>query len=529
MRRLRVGGRRALATQLLLLQVVVVALSVIAGTAISFWIVSNQINHEYERRSLAIGHAVAEMPDVIEAFGSANPARVIQPIAEAIRISTGASFVVVADRNGIRYSHPNPARLGEHVSTDPSQALSGQEYAGVQTGTLGASVRGKVPIFSQDRKVIGMVSVGFLEDKVAASLADSIPILGLSALLSFALGFGGSAILARRLRRQTFGLGPRDIRSLLEEREAVLHSIREGVLVTDASGRVVLANDEATRLLSLDESTIGRPVDEVIAAGPMRDVLTGARSGADQLVAAGDRVLVVNRIATTVRGERVGAVATLRDRTELEGTLRELDTERSLAHALRTQAHEFFNKLHVVSGLLELGRVDDAVGLISSTTHVHQELVDRVREKIGDPNLAALLLAKASVASERGVDFRLTGDAHLAEGVVDARDLIMVVGNLVENAIDAAVGTANAWVELWIRDENGVQIRVRDSGPGFSEARAAEMWREGFTTKRGSAHHGLGLTLVRQVAERRGGSVRASANGVTEFSVRLPPATPPDR
>ena len=516
---------RPLATQVLLLQIGIVAVSVVAGTLLSFNIVTERIDREFEQRSLAIGHAVADTPDVIEAFALPDPSRVIQPIAEAIRLSTGASFVVVANRDGIRYSHPNPARIGERVSTDPSVALSGQPFAGVEVGTLGRSVRGKVPIFDAGGQIIGIVSVGFLEDVVAASLRDSLPILGLSAAFAFALGIAGSLFLARRLRRQTFGLGAPDIASLLEEREAVLHGIREGVLVTDAAGRITLANDEAQRLLAIDASCVGRPLSEVIPAGPVRDVLTGVREGSDELVLAGERVLVVNRTPATVRGAPVGAVATLRDRTELEGALKELAGERSNAHALRAQAHEFYNKLHAVSGLIELGRIRDAVGLISSTALVHQELVDRVRERIGDPTLAALLLAKASVASERGVDFRLGGDAFLGRATIDPQDLITIVGNLVDNAIDAAAGTPNAWVEATVAEtSDGLSIRVRDSGPGVGTVHASDIWREGFTTKRGPAHHGLGLALVRQVAERRGGWVRASSDGVTEFTALLPAA-----
>jgi two-component system CitB family sensor kinase len=523
----RIGRLRPLANQLLLLQIAVVVITVVVGTLISFNVVTTQVDQEYERRALAIGHAVAEMPDVLEAFDLPQPWVVIQPLAEAVRKGTGASFVVVANTDGIRYSHPNPALIGQRVSTDPSQALSGEDYVGVQVGTLGRSVRGKVPIHGPDGQVIGIVSVGFLEDTVNASLAASLPILGLSTALALALGIAGSLLIARRLRRQTYGLGSTDIGPLLEERDAVLHSIREGVLVTDAQGRVALANDEAYRLLALDDTCVGRQLEDVITPGAIRDVLTGQRVGQDQLVVAGDRVLVVNRIATAVRGEAVGAVATLRDRTELEGALRELDTERSMAHALRAQAHEFFNKLHAVSGLLELGRTDEAVELISSTTHVHQELVDRVRTQIGDLTLAALLLSKASVASERGVDFRLAGDAHLSQGATHGRDLVTVVGNLVDNAIDAASGSPDAWVEVAISEgAAGVEIRVRDSGPGIMAAHAMEIWQEGFTTKRGTAHHGLGLALVRQLAERRGGSVTASSDGVTEFTVLLPAARP---
>jgi two-component system, CitB family, sensor kinase len=520
---------RPLATQLLLLQIAVVAATVVAGSLVSLWLVSRQVEAEYQQRSLAIAHAVAATPDIVEAFDSPDPAKTIQPIAEAIRKSSGASFVVVTNADGIRYSHPNPDQIGKHVSTDPSEALSGREFVGTQEGTLGLSVRGKVPIARPDGQVIGIVSVGFLVDKVDATVTQSLPLLGANVLLALALGIAGSLVLARRLKRQTLGLEPNEIAALVEEREAVLHGIREGVVATDLGGRITLVNDEARRLLGLDPSCVGRRVDEVIPPGAMRDVLTGARPTSDEIVLSSERVLVVNRMPAIVRGASVGAVATLRDRTELEGALQQLHTERSLAHALRTQAHEFYNKLHAVSGLIELGRTSDAVGLISSTALVHQELVDRVRERVGDPTLAALLLAKASVASERGVEFRLADDSRLSADVADPHDLVTVVGNLVDNAVDAAAGTPNGWVEVGVTDgADGIEIRVRDSGTGISPAHAGEIWREGFTTKRGLAHHGLGLALVRQVTERRGGWVRATTEGVTEFTALLPaPALTP--
>src|SRR5712692_6821510 len=516
---------RALATQLLLLQIAVVATTVAVGSLISLWLVSERVDEEYKQRSLAIAQAVAATPDIVEAFEWAEPAKAIQPIAEAIRQGSGASFVVVANAQGIRYSHPNPALIGKRVSTEP-QALGGQPFVGIERGTLGRSVRAKAPIVDAGGKVIGQVSVGFLIEKVDATLAQSLPLLGANLLLALGLGISGSLALARRLKRQTLGLEPNEIASLMEQREAVLHGIREGVLATDTAGRITLANDEARRLLSLDASSLGRRIDEVVRPGPVRDVLSGARPGADAVVVAGDRVLVVNRTPVMVRGSGVGAVATLRDRTELEGALRALHTERSAAHALRTQAHEFYNKLHAVSGLIELGRLDEAVRLISHTALVHQELVDRVRDRIGDPTLAALLLAKASVASERGVDFRL-GDARLSGDAADTHELITVVGNLVDNAIDAASGTPGAWIEVAVADgEDGVSVRVRDSGPGVSAAHAAEIWNEGFTTKRGIAHHGLGLALIRQVAERRGGTVSVSGDRPTEFTVILPTRIP---
>ncbi|MEK7863819.1 MAG: ATP-binding protein, partial [Chloroflexota bacterium] len=277
------------------------------------------------------------------------------------------------------------------------------------------------------------------------------------------------------------------------------------------------------RLLALDAETRGRRLEEIVPEGRVRDVLGGTESGADQIVLAGDRVLVVNRMPVAIRGREAGAVVTLRDRTELEGVLRELDTVRGLAHALRAQAHEFSNKLHTVGGLIELGRLNEAMRFIAETSLVHQELVDLVQQRIADPALAALLLAKAALASERHVEFRLADDARLPSDVLDVRDLITVVGNLVDNAIDAVAGTTDGWVDVSVHVEpEGVGVRVRDSGGGIDVELAEEIFREGFTTKRTGSHHGLGLALVRQVAQRRGGWVRVTNDGGAVFTALIP-------
>ena len=512
----------SVSSQLLLLQVAIVAATVVIGALASYALVSSQIDDQYKQRALAIAYAVAATPDIVEAMSDAEPSKIIQPIAEAIRRSVGADFVVVANKDGIRYSHPNPENIGKRVSTDPNQTLAGDVYVGYQEGTLGRSLRAKVPITSGG-DVIGIVSVGFLDTQLAQKLAQALPTMTLTVLLALALGIGGSLILARRIDRQTFGLGPREIAGLLEQRDAMLHGIREGVLALDTGGRIALANDEALRLLGLPASIAGRSLRDHVPDGRVRDVLEGSGSGLDQVVLAGDRTLVVNRRPVTIRGSDVGAVVTLRDRTELEAVLRELDTARDLAQELRAQAHEFSNKLHVVGGLIELGRLDDAIRFVAETSLVHQELVDLVQERIADPALAALLLAKAALASERRVEFRLATDALLPAQVTDVRDLITVVGNLVDNAIDAASGAPEAWVEVSLHaDPGGTAVRVRDSGPGIDAHVVDEIFREGYTTKGGGAHYGIGLALVRQVAQRSGGWVRVANDGGAIFTALIP-------
>jgi two-component system CitB family sensor kinase len=520
-----VWRRPRLSTQILLLQLAIIVLTVGAGFAVSLLQARHQLDRRAGEQSLAIARAVRAMPSIRDGFAARNPARVINPIAERIRRSTHAAFIVVANREGIRYSHPDAGKIGKRVSTDPSVALSGREFVGVQTGTLGRSMRAKVPIYGRDGRIIGLVSVGVLESTISAKLVSDLPVILIPPLLGLGLGALGSVLLARRVKRQTFGLEPEEIASLLEQREAMLHGIREGTITTDKAGRVTLANDEARRLLGLDGDPLGGAVREIVPAGHAREVMGGNVEAPDQIVLVNDRVLVVNRIPIAIRGKDIGAVITLRDRTELEGLMRELNDVRSLADALRAQQHEFSHRLHVVAGLLDVGHYEDAIGFIKKESLVHQALVAAIMDSVSDPVLAGLLLGKAAVASERGVELRVTDDSRLPENLADPRELVTIVGNLIDNALEAVSQAGSGVIEVTVRDEpSGILVRVRDSGPGVDPRLVDEIFTDGFTTKvaTGAGRRGLGLALVSQAAQRRGGRVGVDNDGGAVFTVFLP-------
>lgn len=523
-----------LASRILALQLGIVVIVVAAGAVASMWLAREQLDRSYAERSLAVADAVAALPDVREAVLDGDPDGVLQPLAEEIRTATGATFIVITDDEGIRFTHPNAERIGERVSTDPDPALQGGRWSGTQEGTLGVSVRGKVPIFDGAGDVIGIVSVGFLQAQLGTELVAQLVTLAAYLAAALALGTVASLFLARHLRRQTFGLEPAEIASLLEQREAVLHGIREGIVAVDLEGRVTLVNDEARRLLALEPDAISRPVIDVIPAGRIQDVLLGVLERPDLLVVTGGRVLVANRMPVYVRGELTGAVVSFRDRTELAEVSRELDGVRTVTDALRAQAHEFSNRLHTIVGLVELGRHGEAVSLSSEDATTHQELVEMLLGRIGDPTLGALLLAKAVVASERGISLRISDDTLVVTELANVRDLVTIVGNLVDNALEAVASTSSAerWVEVSVRDEgDAIHVRVADSGPGIPDSARDRIFEEGFTTKESGTHpmRGIGLALVSQVVRRLGGEISVMNEPGAAFSVRLPSAAAVDR
>jgi two-component system CitB family sensor kinase len=445
----------------------------------------------------------------------------VQSEAERIRQATGASYIVVMDVHGTRWSHTDPDRIGEHVSTDPSEALSGQEVMQIDSGTLGRSARGKVPLRDGSGRIVGAVSVGIAYNSVRDRLLATVPGLLKYAGAALAMGVLAAVWGSRRLQRATRGLAFADIAALLDEREAMLHGIREGVVALDRLGRVRLVNDEAQRLLGLGGDAAGRALDDLLPPGRTTDVLAGRAEGTDLLTVSGGRVLVANRMPT----EDGGAVVTLRDRTELELLGRELDSTHGLLDALRAQDHEHANRLHTLLGLLELGLHEQAAEYVAEVADTRRASAAEVTDRLPDPLLSALLAGKSAIAAERGVALRVSPATWLPERVVDPRALVTVLGNLIDNALDAAASA----VEVELRAERStVVVRVSDDGPGVPPELRDLIFTEGWTTKRSPAHRGrgLGLALVRRLAERYGGVARvgARAGGGAVFTVVLPEA-----
>ncbi|AJP04196.1 histidine kinase [Streptomyces cyaneogriseus subsp. noncyanogenus] len=526
-RRLRLGLPRRVFSQVLLMQVAIAAGVAVLATGLFLAPLGDQLDDQAMRRALAIAQTTAQQPQIARDLRGTRPSPdgPVQREAERIRRATGAEYVVVMDARGVRWSHTDPRRVGGVVSTDPGQALAGREVMEIDDGTLGRSARGKVPLRDGGGEIVGAVSVGIAYDSVRARLVHAIP--GLFAYAGGALAVGALAawLISRRVQRQTRDLAFSDIAALLAEREAMLHGIREGVVALDRTGRIRLLNDEAQRLLGIGAEAVGRSPGEALGEGRTADVLAGRVTGTDLLTVRGQRVLVANRMPT---GDG-GAVATLRDRTELEQLGRELDSTRGLIDALRAQDHEHANRMHTLLGLLELEMYDDAVEFVGEVVGDHRATAEQVTERILDPLLAALLVGKATVAAERGVALWVSDRTRFPDRLVDARGLVTIVGNLVDNALDAVAGERHARVEVELRAEGRTAVlTVRDTGPGIRPEHRELIFTEGWSTKEPPAHRqrGIGLSLVRRLAERHGGSavVGEAHGGGAEFTVVLPEA-----
>ncbi|MFF2557183.1 ATP-binding protein [Nocardia sp. NPDC058058] len=523
-----------LRTQIVLLQVAVVGLTLGLAFGVFAYVSGQRLSGEYGERALAIARTVASDPVVrTEVARYSNSASRPGPqledelaegelahIADDARLRTGALFVVITDDAGLRLAHPDRTRLGEMVSTDPSKALAGGEVVIREHGTLGESVRAKVPVLERGTgRVVGEVSVGISTTAVREQLLRDLRRAGLLIGGALLAGIAGSVLLARRWHGLTLGLEPSELAELVREQDAVLHGIGEGVVAADVAWRVTVINDEARRLLGITAA----PGADIDAIDLTPRVLQAFRAADGQPVqaAVGERIVVVTARTVTRDGRPLGAVLSVRDRTDVESLTRQLDAVRSMSTVLRAQRHEFANRLHLLSGLLHTGRPDEAANYLeellgSGPLGAALPGIDTV----ADPYLQAFLSAKAAHAREKGVHLRLGPNTWVTANLAAPVDVTTVLGNLLDNAIDAAAETGPdvspvVEVEL-VQEGDTLHIAVADSGAGVTAELVDSIFVEGVSTRSGGdvpGGRGVGLALSRQVARARGGEVRLAHRG----------------
>ncbi|MFF2024825.1 ATP-binding protein [Streptomyces sp. NPDC058171] len=529
----RVPHPRSLAGQLFAMQAVLVAV-VVAGCAL-FTYLSNahQAEQSARRQAEAAARAVAASPSVREAVDDADPSRALQPYAARVQRDTGVDFVTIMAPDGIRWTHPDERRIGGSFLGHTGPALRGETFTETYTGTLGPSVRVVTPVRANASggPIVALVSAGITVDRISARVRDQVVALLAVAAGALVLGGIGTYVINARLRRSTHDMNAAELSHMHDYHQAALHAVREGLLMLDGQRRVALLNDGARELLGTGADAVGRSVADLGLPPPLTGALLSAEPRVDELHLSADRVLVVNTQPVS-SGEQRGTVVTLRDHTELQSLMGELDSERGFTQALRSQAHEAANRLHTVVSLIELGRVEEAVEFATAELELAQTLTDQVVAAVAEPVLAALLLGKAARANERGVELLVSPDSRIDDGLLPpslpARDLVTVLGNLIDNAVDAAQGTGQARVTVTARAADGeLLLRVRDTGAGVDPAHAEAIFDRGWTTKPSAGRapgRGLGLALVRQTVHRYGGTltVSASPSGGAEFTASLP-------
>ena len=493
-------------------------------------LVSSILEEYIGRNALNVSKTVSLTTVVHEGLKNKNSTQ-IQLYAESVRKATGARFVVVGDHEGRRYSHPVPERIGKlMVGGDNPRALErGEAYVSKAVGTLGPSMRGKVPIFANSGKVIGVVSVGYLQETVESVTEGYLQRVLLWVFGLFLLGGIGTWLIARNVKQSIFGLEPVEIARLFMERNAILDSIREGVVAINDKGQVTMLDHEAAKILKIPpESGIGTSIESILPQTRMLEVLKSGEEQFDQEMIIGGIEVIVNRVPIWQNGRVAGVVSSFRRKDEIDRMAQELTQIQEYSEVLRTQTHEYSNKLHTLAGLIQLGSHQEALDLIGRETSGYQELLGTLAETVPEPLLSAIILGKYNRAQELRIIFQLDPESRMIDipKKINRGKIVTILGNLLENALEAAQENTSGkrTVLLSMTDfGNDLIFEVEDSGSGIEDESVDLSLQHGFTTKSGTGR-GIGLSLVHENLKYLGGHltvVRSSLGGM-RFTIYIP-------
>ncbi|MFJ7073067.1 ATP-binding protein [Streptomyces sp. NPDC098781] len=538
--------RQTLAGELLVWQLAIVVIVLAAVAAVSLAQSQATFDRVEGRRVTALAEETAGNPLVRTQLVRPAPAEMLAPLLQSTLTRSGVTSAMVADTDGEIVAATDPTLVGTRMPADGPRAAGAVGWSGELPVGGVTQLVAQAPVLGAELDNagdhLGTVMIGRASPSVWQRLVGASSYLLVYLGVASVLGVAGSWLLARRIKRQTFGMEPREIAGLAEHREAMLFGIAEGVVALDPHQRLTLVNAVGRRLLDLPENCVGTSLTDLGIEGRLYDVLAGSpeeeAGRRDEVVVRRGRVLVMNRMDVTKDGRRLGSVTTLRDRTELAQLERELGSFRSTAELLRAQAHEFSNQLHTISGLIQIGEHDEVVRYVRALRRHRESLDLHLTSRVRDRAVAALLMAKSALAAERKVRLRISERTALDRlEPTDSADVATVLGNLVDNAVDAAASGSRAsgdeaWVEVELRqDASSVEIVVRDSGPGVAPELAQEVFTHGFTTKAAQGgDRGIGLALTRLVCKRRGGEVSvANTPAGAMFTARMSVGRPADR
>ncbi|HAT1647481.1 TPA: two-component system sensor histidine kinase DcuS [Raoultella planticola] len=473
--------------------------------------------------ALAVARTFSDMPEVKQALTLPPQSGLIQPLALAITRRNDLLYAVVTDMHGVRYSHPNARLIGKQfIGEDIQPAFTGKENVAVNHGVLAPALRVFTPVFNDQRQQIGVVVVGISLSKVDEQIAKGRWDVLLTVLFSALVCGIGTWSLVRGLKRVLLGLEPQEISTQFQQRQAMLHSLKEGVVAVDVEGRVTLINPAASEILL---SGPGKEIAHTPLLADLQEVLQTGEPIYDRELGCNGFLLISNTVPVRSQNAIVGAISTFRDKTEVSQLLQRLDGMVNYVDALRTTSHEFMNKLHVILGLLNMKSYDKLEEYVLQTAHTYQADIGEIQHRIKSPVVAGFLIGKIQRAKERGFTLNLAEESLVPDcpNEKQVTVLVTVLGNLIENALDAMSGQSEGEVGLLLHYQNGwLSGEVSDDGPGIPAANIDAIFNKGFSTK--GENRGVGLFLASQQLRELGGTLAVESEpGVfTQFFVHLP-------
>lgn len=516
----------SLQTKIIVLIVAIIMTIILVLTGLFAKMEYEQTQNNMGTLALQVANTVSLMPSLRDAFKEDDPSAVIQPLIEKVRKDVGAEFIVIGNTDSIRYAHPDEKKIGKKmIGEDNDRAiLHGESYISEATGSLGPSLRGKSPIFDLNGDIMGVVSVGFLVDDLKEAAFNNMKTIVSAGAILFGISCG--VLLAKNIRKDILGLEPYEIASLYHERNAILSSVKEGIIAIDENGLITMLNPAARNILNIEKDGLNKKIESVIPDTDIYRVLETGEAEKNLDVMLGERRVIVNRTPIIKNGQVAGVVASFRDKTEIDEMVNTLSEVKQYSEELRAQTHEFTNKLYVLSGLMQLGKYDEAVKMIQIESGNHEHMQKIVFEQLADSNLQAILLGKMAKASEKKINFTIDADSRTESlpAHITISHLITMIGNIIDNAFEATEGKCERNVSFFTTDiGKDIVFEVSDNGDGISDSDLEKIFEKGFSTK-AEQGRGYGLSLVSQTIHQLSGhlEVYQKDDGGSVFTVFLP-------
>jgi two-component system sensor histidine kinase DctS len=503
-----------------------VLFSLLIGGIIVIGNVTRIKEDELQQRLLITARTVADLPNVREYIGRRNGWLEIAPVVDNIKIINNVEYIVVLDMNRIRYSDPLSKRIGKPFNeTDADEAFAEQTYISKVKGEAGVGLRAYVPVMSDQHEQIGVVAAGGLLPGLGELIGQERQSIAITALLSLLFGIMGSALLARHIKRQMYNLEPQDIARMYRERSAAFQAMHEGVIAIDRNETITIFNERAKQIFGVEQEAVGRPIREILPDTRLPEIMQLEQPVFNQELRVGNALIWSNRIPIREQGETVGAIAIFQDRTDVARMAEELTGVREFVDALRVQNHEHSNKLHTIAGLLQLDKKDQALQYVYDISEQQEEITRFLQENIEDDGVAGLLLGKISRGKELGIHVRIDPHSQLRQfpPMLDRHDFVLLLGNLIENAMDALADIKHEQKEIDIsmeQNEDLLSVLVEDNGCGMTEEAKAHMLDRGFSTK-GSENRGVGLYLVQGIVQKGSGKLRCDSEPGRGTSIEI--------
>lgn len=490
---------------------------------------ATSLEEQIGQRALQMAKGVAAQPEVRIGVQQANSDN-LQRLAESIRLNSDARFIVIGTIDGVRLSHPVPERIGKKMQGgDNDRALKlGESYVSKAIGTLGPSMRGKTPVFSEQGEIIGIVSVGYMLDNVTTIIRSYQTSIIVAILIGIVLSILAALRISGYFKKAIFGLEPEQIAQLFQEYNATLESVREGIIAVNTAGIIITFNPAAVKLFGLTqgESLKGKHLTDILPNSTMLNLLETKESQFDREIYRNNNVLVGNRIPIFDGDKPIGVVSSFRLKDELDLVSQRLTQSEQYSQTLRSQTHEYANKLNTIAGLIELGANKQALELISSETQAQQALIHLLVNAVEDPVLSGCIIGKFNRAREMGLNLIFDDESTIGRlpKHIKPEQIITVLSNLLDNAYDASLKTQANNIYLSMTDiGHDIIIEVEDRGPGIAQNIEQQIFTQGYSSKE-EGGHGWGLFLAKQIVNQLKGSIQLSKpqEGGCRITVYLP-------